>query len=261
MEYVNWKNNTINSFNKTSSLDIEIWRWNVSGITPLRQLWLNPAVWLDFEDVWCKWWTLIYPTTAETWEIVSDNANDSASWTWARTVQITTLDANYVEQAPITITLNGTTPVTISWTHFRHVSSRVMTWGSTWWNEWEITIRAVWWWNPRTCIKYDTVGNIGFNVTQDLFLTVPAWKTFYPASILVNSTKNHDVIARNAVRFFGEDWFNYFANFSVYQDTFQKTFSTLARSFPEKTDIKFIARSNNAEVAVTVIIEWYFIDN
>lgn len=249
--------------NKLSTFELEVAQGNVPGIKAIQILGLNPAVGTSFEDVWCPGGSLTYPTSAETWEIVSTSVNDSSTGTGARTVEITTLDANYVEQTPVTVTLNGTTPVAISGTHFRHVFSRVKTWGSTGENQGDIIIRVSGGGDARTCINYDTVSNVGFNNTQDSQYTVPAGKTFYPKAFFVNCTKDHDITARFKRRLFGEDGFLTPGNFGIYQNSFILNLATVldGTNFPEKTDFKWIAKSNNTAVAVTTGIEGYLIDN
>ena len=54
--------------------------------------------------------TLIYPTAGEQWEIFSDSANDTSAGTGMRTVQVTYLDDNHVQQTE-NKTLNGTKPI------------------------------------------------------------------------------------------------------------------------------------------------------
>lgn len=58
------------------------------------------------------------PTTPVAMEVVSDNANDTAAGTGARTVTITYLDALYTEQI-VVLTLNGLTPVALPTTVMR----------------------------------------------------------------------------------------------------------------------------------------------
>lgn len=81
------------------------------------------------------------PSSAESWEIVSDNVNDTAAGTGARTVSITTLDGSYAEVTQ-TITLNGTTAVALTGTHLRINSATVVTAGSGGVNTGLLTIRV-----------------------------------------------------------------------------------------------------------------------
>jgi hypothetical protein len=65
-----------------------------------------------------------------TMKIVSSSENDAAAGTGARTVTIHYLDGSYVEKS-VTVTLVGTTPVTIATDMFRIQTARVATVGST----------------------------------------------------------------------------------------------------------------------------------
>lgn len=251
----------IGSIENPKMFALEAARGNIPGISTVQELSFNPSVGTTFEDLWCPDGSLTYPTAAETWEIVSSSANDTSTGTGARTVEITTLDDNYVQQAPVTVTLNGTTPVTISGTHFRHVFSRVKTCGSSGWNEGEILVRVQGGGDARTCIFYDTISAQGLNNTQDSHLTVPAGKTFYNTSAFLNATKDHDIRALLQVRLFGEDCFLTTGSIGLYQNSFVLPFTVTRPIYPEKSDIKLMAKSNNTAVEVTAGIEGYLVDN
>lgn len=81
-------------------------------------------------------------TVAESWEIVSGSANDTAAGTGARTVTLTTLNSSYVEVTQ-TVTLNGTTAVALTGTHLA-VNAAIVTLpvGSSGVNEGLLTIRV-----------------------------------------------------------------------------------------------------------------------
>lgn len=82
------------------------------------------------------------PSTApESWEIVSNDINDTAAGSGARTVSITTVNASYVEVTQ-TITLNGTTAVPLTGTHIAVNAALVLTAGSGGTNTGLITIRV-----------------------------------------------------------------------------------------------------------------------
>jgi hypothetical protein len=54
----------------------------------------------------------LFATAAESWEIVSASANDTAAGTGARVVAITSLDENYLPQVDVVV-MNGVTPVAL----------------------------------------------------------------------------------------------------------------------------------------------------
>ncbi len=246
-----------------SNYNLEVSLGNIPGVAGIQVLGLNPAVSSVYNDCWCPGGTLVYPTAAETWEVVSTSLNDTAAGTGAREVEIISMGSDYVEQYPVRVTLSGTTPVTIPGTHFRHIYTRVTDWGSAGWNEGHIIVRVAGGGNVRTCMYYDSVDSIGLNNTQDSHFTVPAGKTFFPAAFFINCTKDHDITARFQRRLFGEAGFLTPGNFGVYQNSFIFNFATyLGKDFlPEKTDFKWIVKSNNTSVAVTTGIEGFLVDN
>lgn len=134
------------------------------------------------EDVWASGGVYSgFPTgTAETLEVLSASANDAAAGTGARTVKISgLLDANFVEIDPITVTLNGTTPVLVSATTMKRCSKiEVLTAGSGGSNAGIITVRHT-----------TTTGNIfaavpvGANISSGCVYTVPSGKTLYVSRV------------------------------------------------------------------------------
>lgn len=93
------------------------------------------------EDIWAGTGLIPAPSVAESWEIVSSSANDTAAGTGARTVQIRTLDANYLEVVQ-TVALDGITPVALTGTHIRINAGIVLTAGSNATNVGTLTIRV-----------------------------------------------------------------------------------------------------------------------
>lgn len=70
-----------------------------------------------------------FPVTAETWEVVSTDANDTASGTGARTGVVISLTDGYILQTTL-FTLDGLTPVTLSNSHFRTRNTTILTAGA-----------------------------------------------------------------------------------------------------------------------------------
>ena len=93
------------------------------------------------EDLWGGSGLIPVPSAPESWEIVSSSANDVAAGTGARTVQLRTLDSNYVEVVQ-TVTLDGLTPVALSGTHVRINAGIVLTVGSGGINAGTLTVRV-----------------------------------------------------------------------------------------------------------------------
>ena len=147
----------------------------------------------SLQDVWGGSGNIVLPTAAESWEIVSSSANDAAAGTGARTVTINTLDANYDAQSPVTVTLNGTTAVAISGTHFRahefgagggaFVASVGTVRGS---NEGDLTIRVSGGGATRMVIP------AGVGANEDSIVTVPNGFTAYGVQLVYGWEKNQD---------------------------------------------------------------------
>lgn len=112
-----------------------------------------------------------FQTSAQTLEILSDSANDAAAGTGARTVLVTTLDANYNEVQTV-VTMNGTTPVALSGTHLFFNSALVLTFGSGNTNAGNITIRVA---SAGAAQGYIAAGA---SVSCAALFTVPAGKQF-----------------------------------------------------------------------------------
>jgi len=136
-------------------------------------------------DMWGGPGDMVYPTAAETWEIVSDSASDAAAGVGARLVALTSLDGDLLEQVTL-VTLNGTTPVTLSNSHFRPQSSLAVTSGSTNWNVGTITIRVSGGGDVRSVIA-PTVG-----LSTDTHFTIPANKKAVILQNFIIFPKNAD---------------------------------------------------------------------
>jgi len=125
------------------------------------------------EDVWWDGGDYTgFPTgAAETFEVLSDDANDTAAGTGARTVRVYTLDANYVEQE-IDVTMNGLTGVVTTETGLRAARAKVMTAGSGGTNAGTITVRH----STTTSNVFITIPPGAGNQTLIGATTVPADK-------------------------------------------------------------------------------------
>lgn len=110
-------------------------------------------------------------TAAETLTVVSNNANDTAAGTGARTVRLYGLDADYNEITE-DVTLNGLTPVTTTQSFLRMDTSEVLTAGSLGYNVGELTARQ-----SSTTANIMMVMPARVNRTAILVTTVPAGKT------------------------------------------------------------------------------------
>lgn len=136
-----------------------------SGSVP-EDIWEGGGVYTGFPD-----------STAETVDILSSSAADTAAGTGARTVRIIGLDSNY-DVLQETITLNGTTPATSVGVYRRVHTASVTTAGSGGVNVGTITIR-----HTTTTANVFQQMQIGRNQTNSSGFTVPAGYTGYLRAI------------------------------------------------------------------------------
>jgi len=96
------------------------------------------------DDLWDNGTALLYGTTAEAIEVISDDVNDivGTAGTGATEITVQGLDANYDRQTVSGIALNGTTAVAISSTWIRVFRAWVTAAGSSGANEGTLTIRV-----------------------------------------------------------------------------------------------------------------------
>jgi len=229
--------------------DIEVSRGEVAGYRHIIIIGVNPAVGKDsFEDLWDVGGNFLYPTGAETWEVFSDNVNDSSAGTGARMVVIQGLDTNYVEQSEV-VTMNGTTPVITTRTDwFRITSVIVISSGSTQENEGEITIRVSGGGTIRSLIR------TGQGQTFNGFFTVPAGKTLLAQFSQAVIPKNEDVSLQSRVLIDGTNTFVAGPSLPIYQNNIATHFTSLP-TLPSKTDLRLTAKSTNTTVKVSQLIE------
>lgn len=116
-----------------------------------------------------------FAAAAETLQVFSSSANDTAAGSGARTFRITGLDSSYNVIQEI-VTLNGVTPVTTSQTFLRAHTAQVLTSGSSnaAFNAGTITVRQ-----STTTTNVMLVMDIGTNQTNCSAYTVPAGYTAY----------------------------------------------------------------------------------
>jgi len=192
-----------------------------------------------------------FPTSAETWEIVSSNANDTALGTGARTVIIVSLDADYKLQSTVAI-LNGTTPVTLTGLHFRTRNATVLTAGSipTNTNIGDLSIRVSGGGTERMKIPK------GIGDCKSLIYTVPVGKSSFVQQITLFCRKNEDCIFETLVT-----PLNGATVISSRLSTYQN--SQIVRvagkiALPQKTDVVVRVRSStnsNTSLAFFTVLE------
>lgn len=197
---------------------------------------------------WPNWYTFI--DIASTLTIASDSGNDTVLWTWARTVYILWLDANYNEISE-TIELNGTSLVTTQNSYLRIYRMMVMTSWTNWTNVGNIHL-SQW-------------ANVVWNITawewQTLMAiyTVPAWKTWYLTYGKMSTGKWFEIKIRMKARPF---WWAFQVKHIAYcyEGTYDYEFTT-PLAIPEKTDIIVTAEADLANANVTAVWDMILLDN
>ena len=231
----------------------EVAKGNVPGHSVRTIVARNPDVGVANEDIWHGGGQLVYPTAAESWEIVSDNAADTAAGTGARVVLVNTLDDNYLEQTQ-TVVLDGVTPVALTGTHFRPNGAAVVSSGSTRANEGELVIRVSGGGLARQYVPP------GFANSQDSHYTVPANKSVVGLVTIFSFPKNSDGSVGGRLRFFGTNTDLVTGEFPFYQNITR--FDIEGQFFvPEKTDFFFAGRGNQPNTVVNTVFVGLVIDN
>ena len=238
---------------KPSMFDIA--QGKVAGMKTVFVSARNPAVGsITREDVWAAGGVLVYPTTGEQWEVLSDDVNDTSAGTGARTIKITGLDDSH-NVITETVILNGTTPVsTVATNFYRPRSIEVITAGSGSANAGTITCRAVIGSDTRSLMLPDN------NISQQCHYTVPAGKTAYCVTILEQINKNEDVNLEYRRTTGDNKIFKLVANSAIYQSSNFYAFQ-VSNSLSEKSDYKITGLSTNALAAPYIFIELIEVDN
>ena len=245
--------------------ELEVAKGNVVGHTPFQKYGKNPDVGTGgLEDIWNGGSLFTgFPTgAAETMEVFSSSANDTAAGTGARTLTIyNLLDDTGAEMPNITVTLNGTTPVSLGAGLYYRGGTRmkVITAGSTGANEGTLTLR-----HTTTTTNIFAVMPTLANQTAILAYTVPLGKTLYikasfGMSRASGAAGSAVVSLRN--RLFGTDTvFNSSVAPAITDDS--KYRGNYYFKYLERTDVKGRADSvSDTSTIVTGEFEGYLIDN
>jgi|2_EtaG_2_1085320.scaffolds.fasta_scaffold71938_2 hypothetical protein len=129
------------------------------------------------EDIWGGGGVYTgFPDVAETMEVFSSVGSDNSTGTGARTVEISNLlDITGAEMPPITVVLNGTTPVSLgAQTYWRASRMKILTAGSNQENNGKITLR-----HTSTTSNVFAVMPEGNNQTAIACFTVPLGHVLY----------------------------------------------------------------------------------
>lgn len=242
------------TFSSDASSFLETALGNVPGRSMLSVAGFNPLVGTSYEDIWGEGGEYVYPTSAETLEIVSSSADDAAAGTGGRTVVLISLDANFDEQQT-TVPLNGVTPVVLTGTHIRTRLLSLVTAGSLLKNVGTLTLRVSGGGNTRLIIEPE-IGN-----SKSSYFTVPNGKVALPQHLFAFAPKDEDITIRGKFRSPEADSpFIIGAEFPIYQA--DRNLPVLSPPIlDQKTDTFFQATSSvNIDVRVTMFMEYIIID-
>lgn len=131
------------------------------------------------EDVWTGGGIYPWMSTSTSLEVVSSSAADGVAGTGARTVLISGLNSSW-DEISATVTLNGTTPVSIPTQFYRIQSALIMSAGSSKVNEGTLTVRDSGGGTTRAIIP------IGYGTTRQSQFTVPAGYTLQVVSLVLS---------------------------------------------------------------------------
>ena len=141
--------------------------------------------------------------TAQNWEIISDDSNDSEFGTGAQTVDVISLDENHVLQVT-NVVMNGTTAVPIPGTHLRPRQAIVARVGVNPLdaNIGNIIVRVAGTTDIPNVRNYIVADQ---SLSKDATFTVEAGKSAFILQTDVFPPKNADGIIRNVFKQFGTD--------------------------------------------------------
>lgn len=229
---------------------LEAARGNISGVSMIAFSSRSTEITnTGFSDVWALPGNLVFPTGAESWEVVSDNANDTAAGSGLQTVLITSLDTDFVEQSQI-VTMNGTTAVALTGTHYRAVRMVGLTFGGVGplgVTTGKITLQVSGGGAVRDAIPAD-----GTLCTNSHY-TVPAGKSAFFTQSQVYTQKNEDVEIR--LRFTQGETGPYLFGGSVpfYQGSSVAPFRT-GLLLPEKSDVFYQAKAQTQRLPFRLLL-------
>lgn len=237
----------------TSSFLIDVAKGKIQGHSIKTILMRNPDVSNTETDLWGGGGDMIFPTAAESWEIVSDNVNDTAAGTGAQVVLIAYLDGQYNPQQ-IIVPLDGITPVQLNDDHFRPDDVVVVASGSGRRNEGLLTVRVSGAGATRRTVQPT------FSVSQDCHFTVPAGFTIFSLKTVFAFPSGNNGFSVGKFVLFGTNTEITTGRFPFFQTIAEFDIEGQFAG-PEKTDFFFTASSSPANADVNAVFVILVIDN
>ena len=235
--------------------NVQVALGQIPGANPLFITGENPNVGPILSDV-SDFGSMVFPTAAESWEIISDNVNDTLLGTGLRQVLVETLDGNYDITTVQVIDMDGDNAVAVAGTHLSVRLFFGFTAGSNENNIGTVDLRVAGGGNVRARMR-PTKGR-SFNS----FYVTPNGKTsilsqsasFIPKgedAIVGTVTQNNAI--PNAIRQSGGE-------VPTYQNSIVLPIKAAA-ILPEKVGFWFEAVSTNTPVSISTISELIEYDN
>ena len=247
--------NSKNVSSSSSSFSLDVALGRVPGVRGETRSGFNSTITTTPEDIWTPGGVLIYPTSADTLDIVSDSALDAdPAGTGARTIFVEGLDANFDEISEI-ISLNGLTPVVTVNSYIRLHDLTTLTAGSTGANQGTIDANST------------TSGDIQNQIIPDanhslsVAYTIPNGKTGAFTKITLSAGSNDQMVFSLFARVEG----------GVFtQRNIQQIVGTIFdfESIPfglvsSKTDVRILANqiAGGGDTSSTAILQFYIVDD
>ncbi len=245
------------TFIASTEFVMEVAKGNVAGHSlanlVMRSLFIDNT---GFKDIWGVDGNMTLPAAAETWEVLSSSASDTSAGAGARSVAVTYLDDSYVLRTKV-VALNGTTPVTLNTDHFKPRNVVVVSSDpAVGHNVGTITVRSTGGGTPtRNIIEAE------FSASADTLYTVAADESVFFLKQSPYWPKNFDGEIQGVLGIEETNTTITGGIFPSYQNTFDITFRAPLR-FPEKTDIRFRAKSSSAtDTSFSFVHEFMVIKN
>lgn len=235
---------------------LEVSKGNVPGHASFFKVVESTVIGTSFSTLWDIATSFSWPTSGETWEIISDSVDDDGSpaGTGAQTVIITGLDTNYDFQTE-SITMNGTTAVTTTRTDWLRSGNIAVTLsGSSEFNVGTITLRVSGAGATRATILPSAARSFNGMYTS------PAGKTVFILQVKAFTPKGEDTTIEPLIRSFGTNTWLSGGIVPTYQTQVGINYQSYPR-FNEKTDLEWVAKSTNTPIVGSLAMELMEIDN
>ncbi len=250
----------------TEIYGLEVASGNVTGVAIFEKYGKNPDIDTGSapEDIWngANDYTGFPTGSAETLEIFSSNANDTAAGTGARTVRIfNLLDSTGAEVADVDVSLNGTTAVSLGAGLYYRGGSRmkVLTAGSGGENAGELTLR-----HTTTTANIFAVMPALNNQTAICAYTVPLGKTLYVNRLNMQLGRANGANGSATMTFRAREngaVFNSVVNPTITNQA-SYTFSGGYFMFPARTDLKMRCEDvSDNNTIITAEFGGYLVDD